>query len=151
VSLYTTLKFVHILLAIIAVGFNISYGVWLSRVAQQPSAAGLILRSVQLLDNRFANPAYGLLLLTGIGMVFAGGYPFMTFWIAGAIVLWVIAVGIGTGLYTPTLKRQIAALDAHGFESPEYQALARRGTTIGLVNMVPILLILILMVFKPTF
>jgi hypothetical protein len=149
--LFTILKFVHILLAIIAVGFNASYGVWLSRARQNPAAAGVMLRGVKLLDDRFANPAYGLLLLTGIAMVLTGpGYTFGMFWVSAAMGLWVIAVLVGFGLYTPTLRRQIQVLEEKGFSSPEYQAISRRGTMIGMANMVPILLILILMVFKPT-
>jgi uncharacterized membrane protein len=150
IALYTTLKFVHILLAIIAVGFNASYGVWLSRAAQNPPAAGILLRGVKLMDDRFANPAYGLLLITGLAMVFTAGIPLTTFWVAAASILWLIAVIWGLAMYTPILRRQIQTLDAKGFDSPEYQQLSRRATTIGLVNMVPILLILILMVFKPT-
>jgi uncharacterized membrane protein len=109
-----------------------------------------LLRGVKLLDDRFANPAYGLLLLTGLAMVLGAGIPLTTFWIAAAIVLWVIAVIVGFAMYTPTLRRQIEVLDVKGFDSPEYQTVARRGTMIGMANMVPILLILILMVFKPT-
>jgi hypothetical protein len=131
--LFTILKFVHILLAIIAVGFNASYGIWLSRARQHPASAGILLRGVKLLDDRFANPAYGLLLLTGVAMVLTGPFSFSMFWVSAAMGLWVIAVLVGFGLYTP-----------------EYQAVARRGTMIGMANMVPILLILIMMVFKPT-
>jgi uncharacterized membrane protein len=149
-TLYTTLKFVHILLAIIAVGFNASYGVWLSRAAQQPAHAGVLLRGVKLLDDRFANPAYGLLLLTGIAMVLTAGIPFTTFWVASATILWLIAIVWGFSMYTPILRRQIQTLEEHGFDSVEYQQLARRATLIGGANMVPVLLILIMMVFKPT-
>ena len=67
-SLYLVLKFVHILAAIVAVGFNASYGVWLARAGQYPAAAPILLRGVKLLDDRFANPAYAFLLLTGIAM-----------------------------------------------------------------------------------
>jgi hypothetical protein len=53
-------------------------------------------------------------------------------------------------MYTPILRRQIQTLEEHGFDSVEYQQLARRATLIGGANMVPVLLILIMMVFKPT-
>jgi uncharacterized membrane protein len=149
VALYTTLKFIHILLAIVAVGFNASYGIWLSRAAKNPPAAGILLRGVKLMDDRFANPAYGLLLVTGLAMVFGSGIPLTTFWVAAAAILWLIAVLWGLAMYTPTLRRQIETLDEKGFDSPAYQQISRRATTIGMVNMVPILLILILMVFKP--
>jgi len=41
-------------------------------------------------------------------------------------------------------------LDTKGFDSPDFQQVSRRGAIIGSVNMVPILLILVMMVFKPT-
>jgi hypothetical protein len=39
-SLYEIVKFIHVLLAIIAVGFNASYGVWLARAARNPEHEG---------------------------------------------------------------------------------------------------------------
>ena len=38
---YTVTKFFHILFAIIAVGYNASYGIWLARAARQPAATQL--------------------------------------------------------------------------------------------------------------
>jgi hypothetical protein len=35
-TLYVLLKFVHVLLAIVAIGFNASYGVWLVRAGREP-------------------------------------------------------------------------------------------------------------------
>ena len=69
-SLYTFLKFLHIVFAIVAIGFNVSYGIWLRRAATEPEHAAHILRGVRLLDDRFATPAYVLLLVTGVLMVF---------------------------------------------------------------------------------
>ena len=149
--LYTTLKFVHILLAIIAVGFNASYGIWLARAARQPEHLGHILRGIKILDDRAANPAYGLLLLTGLAMVAVAGYPPSTFWIAAALVLWLIAIVIGFAGYTPALRRQIELLERVGPTAAEYEQQASRARVIGILNIVPIVLILILMVFKPTF
>ena len=69
-------KFVHVLLAIVAVGFNASYGIWLARVANAPQATqSHVLRTIKFLDDRIANPAYGLLLVTGLFMVFNTGIP----------------------------------------------------------------------------
>jgi hypothetical protein len=36
-TFYVVLKFVHVLLAIIAVGANITYGMWLGRAAREPA------------------------------------------------------------------------------------------------------------------
>ncbi len=149
--LYTSLKFLHIFLAIVAVGFNASYGIWIARAASQPEHLGHVLRGIKILDDRFANPAYGLLLVTGISMVLVGPWSFTTFWIAAALVLWIITLILGVALYSPTLRNQIAVLETAGPNSPEFQSLSSRARVLGIVLIIPVILILFLMVFKPTF
>lgn len=148
--LYTILKFMHIILAIVAVGFNISYGIWLARAAREPEHQLHVLRGIKFLDDRFATPAYGLLLVSGLAMVFVVGPALTTFWILAAIVLWFITMAVGGALYTPALRKQIAALESKGASSPEYQALAKRAQTLGMLTIIPVALILILMEFKPS-
>jgi hypothetical protein len=48
-----------------------------------------------------------------------------------------------------TLQRQIQVLDSEGFGSPTYQALARRGTMLGVVLAILVIAIVFLMVVKP--
>ena len=146
---YNIAKFVHIFLAIVAVGFNVSYGIWIARASREPQHLPHVLRGIKTLDDRFANPAYALLLVTGLITAFIGRIPFTTFWIAAAIALWVVAVALGLGLYTPTLRQQIRVLEAEGAASATYARLASRAMVVGLATTVPIVLILLLMVFKP--
>lgn len=149
---YGLVKFLHIFFAIVAVGFNASYGIWLARAQRDPKHLDFALRGVKLLDDYVANPAYVLLLLSGLTMVLIAGYPLVTtFWLLAALILWIILVAVGLGLYTPTLSRQIKTLASSGAESAEFQALAIRGTILGVVLGVLVLLIVALMVFKPTF
>jgi uncharacterized membrane protein len=149
---YTLVKFLHIFFAIVAVGFNATYGIWLARAQRDPRHLDFALRGVKLLDDYFANPAYALLLLSGLTMALIAGYPlFTTFWLLAALILWVILVAVGVGLYTPTLSRQIKALATSGAKSAEFLALATRGTILGIVLGVIVLMILALMVFKPTY
>jgi uncharacterized membrane protein len=147
---YVLIKFVHVLLAIIAVGFNASYGVWLARAARDREHLGHVLRGIKILDDRFANPGYGLLLVTGLAMVFVGGIPITTFWIAAALVLWILTVVLGLWVYRPLLRRQITALESSGAGSVEYEAVARPAQVLGLALMVPIVMIVFFMVVKPT-
>ena len=86
---YLILKWLHVLLAITAVGPNITYGVWLARASRDPKVLAYTLRGVKILDDRIANPAYGLLLITGLAMVYIAGYSLLTPWIAVALVLYV--------------------------------------------------------------
>ncbi|QXD13708.1 DUF2269 domain-containing protein [Rhodocaloribacter litoris] len=111
-------------------------------------AATFTLRG-KLLDDRIANPAYGLPLVTGLLMVFVVRLPLTTPWLLTAMVLYVLVVLVGLLGYTPTLRRQIQLLDSEGFHSPNYQALARRGTMLGVVLAVLVILIVFLMVVKP--
>ncbi|MDP9281673.1 MAG: DUF2269 domain-containing protein [Chloroflexota bacterium] len=143
-------KFIHALLAIVAVGFNASYGIWLARAANAPQATqSHVLRTIKFLDDRFANPAYGLLLITGLFMVFSAGIPFSRLWIALSIGLWLVLVFVGLGVYTPTLRDQIRVLESGGPGSEEYQRLATRGRTVGIVLGIIVVVIVFLMVTKP--
>jgi uncharacterized membrane protein len=144
------IKFIHVLLAIVAVGFNASYGIWLARAAKAPQATqSYVLRTIKFLDDRVANPAYGLLLITGFIMAFSAGIPFSRLWIAAGIGLWLVLLFVGLGIYTPTLRDQIRVLESEGPGSDEYQRLAARGRSVGIVLGIIVVVIVFLMVTKP--
>jgi len=148
--LYTALKLVHILLAITAVGFNASYAIWLGRAGQMSTEINeFALRGVKFMDDRIASPAYGLLLVTGLVMVFIGPWSLATRWIDATLVVFVILVLMAVFFYTPALRNQIAALEQGGPGSAAYKSAAARQNLIGILLVVPVLLILYLMVFKP--
>ena len=148
--LYPWLKTAHILLAIVAVGFNFSYGILIGRAAREPEHLRHVLGTVKTLDDRFANPAYAVLLVVGLAMVFIGPYDITDLWILVSLGLYVLLVIIGAAMYSPTLRRQIATLDERGAASPEYVALQARGTQLGAVLGVAVVVIVALMVLKPT-
>lgn len=148
-NLYALLKYLHILFAIIAVGLNVSYGIWIARAAKEPEHLEHILRGIKFLDNRFATPGYFLLLITGLAMVFVNDIPMTTFWIAGALVLWFIAMILGFVVLTPLMRNQIRALEDKGVESAEYRRLERAGMQWGILLAIMVMMILMLMVFKP--
>lgn len=148
---YEILKFVHVLMAIVAVGFNASYAVWLRRAARAPEHQSYTLRGIRMLDDRFANPAYGVLLLTGLTMVLTTpGLHLTTFWVLVALILYAITVVVGAAIYTPTLRRQIEALEAEGPHSARYRSLATRSSIAGIALSVIVTGIVFLMVTKPT-
>lgn len=47
-TLYEFLKFLHVLLAIVAVGANATYGIWLARAAREPEHTGYALKGIQI-------------------------------------------------------------------------------------------------------
>ena len=139
VDWYLPLKLVHVLSAIVAVGTNVTYFVWLAAMKAPPSAEqSFALDTIKKLDSRLANPAYGVLPLTGVIMVLVSdGLAFTTFWILVAIGLYAL-VGVFAGaLFAPSLRRQteLVVTDASG--SAAYEAAARRTRSTGLLTMLP--------------
>jgi uncharacterized membrane protein len=149
-TLYSFLKFLHVLMAVVAVGFNASYGIWLARAAKEPEHAAHVLRGIKILDDRFANPAYGLLLVLGLAMVWEAGIPLSTLWIAASLVLYVVLVAIAVIGYTPALRQQVALAEAGRVDTDEYRKVAKRSGVIGGILAVAVVIIIFLMVVKPT-
>jgi uncharacterized membrane protein len=151
-DLYTITKFFHVLFAIVAFGWNASYGFWLARAAREPQATQLFtLRTIKLMDDRVANPLYGLLLLSGLFMAYTAGYPLLTTrWIAGALVLYVIAIVMAFTLISPNFRTALRALESEGAESPVYKKAMARGRMLGGAIGVVVLAIVFLMVTKPS-
>ena len=112
---------------------------------------GFTLRGIKFLDDRVANPSYAGLLVVGIILVLIGPYEFTTLWVAVAIGLYIVMGIVAIVFYSPTLKRQIAAYEASGAQSTEFQELGVRGRMIGIVLAIIVFAILILMVVKPAF
>ena len=146
---YLIIKYLHVLSAIVAIGTNVTYGVWIGRAARDPAMMPFALRGVKFLDDRIANPAYGLLLISGFAMLGVSRTPVTTPWILASLVLFILTFVVALFGYTPTLKRQIAALDRAGAQSAEFRALARRGSTLGGILALLVLVIVFLMVMKP--
>jgi uncharacterized membrane protein len=150
--LFTTLKFVHVVLAIVAIGYNASYGLLIAR-ARAGGIDGLEMRfalgTVKFMDDYIANPCYALLLVTGGAMVYLSGYPWTLKWIYLSLGLLVLAFAIAIVLYSPTLRRQIEVLEASSPSDPEFLKLSSRGAALGGVLALIVIAIVALMVFKP--
>ena len=94
-SLVLALKVVHVLAAIVAVGSSVASVYWLRRAGLDRDRLVWVLDGTRQVEQRIANPAYIVLLLTGILMVANGGFRFDQGWIATAIVLYVFIAAFG--------------------------------------------------------
>lgn len=146
--LYNVVKVLHILFVITAVGSNITYGIWQGLAGSDHARLSFVLRGVKFLDDRVANPAYLLVLVTGVTMA-GWRWSYTTGWIAAAIILYVVAILFAFIVFSPALTRQIEALDRDGMGAT-FRAASLRATAFGIAVMVPILAILFLMVVKPS-
>lgn len=145
---YDILKYIHVLAAIVAVGANITYGAWSVRARREPAHLGYTIKGIRFLDSRIANPAYGVLFLTGVLMVIVGGIG-IKLWITVSVILFVAIAVVGFAYFTPLVRRQLALVDAGDTSSPEFERLARTNAMIGPILGVLVLIILGMMVFQP--
>ncbi|HVC76571.1 MAG TPA: DUF2269 family protein [Candidatus Micrarchaeaceae archaeon] len=148
--LLSAVLFIHILAAIVAVGFNVSYAVWIIRARRDPTHTAFALKGVKFIDDRIANPAYGVLLLTGLLMMLIGHYSITTLWIDIALILFVVLILVAAVVYTPALREQVKLAEAGDTSSDAFARLGRRGQIAGQALAGIVLVILAMMVFKPT-
>ncbi len=146
---YPWLKTLHIVFAVVAVGFNISYGIWQARAARAPEHMGFALRGIKFLDDRVANPCYAGILVAGIAMVLIGPYRFDMLWVAVSIGLYLLMGAVAIAFYSPTLKAQIASYEASGAETAEFAQLTGRSRVLGAALGFIVGTIIVLMVVKP--
>ena len=146
---FLLLKTLHVLSAIVAVGSNATYGIWSARARRQDTAQlGFALRGIKFIDDRMANPAYGVLLVTGLIMAFTT-YAINRTWILTGLVIYAVMAGTAAIVYSPTLNRQIAALDSEGAESAAYRDADARARAVGIFLGVLAVSVVFVMVFKP--
>jgi uncharacterized membrane protein len=145
---FLLLKSLHVLSAIVAVGANLTYPLWVVRAERDPAHLGFALRSIKLLDDRVANPAYGVLLITGVVMAVTH-YQITLTWILTGLVIFIVVAALATGVFSPALSRQVKAADAGGFESDAYQRARATAAGVGLFMTVLLVAVVFVMVFKP--
>jgi hypothetical protein len=145
---YTLLKYLHVLLAITAVGSNITYGVWKTLGAREPAHAPFALRGIAFIDRRVANPAYGLLLVTGLLLLAIGQWGFRG-WVIAGLILFVLLIVVAIGFYSRVVRQQIQVMDAEGVDSAAYKRLDGQAMLYGIVSLVIALAIVFMMVVKP--
>ena len=150
-TLALLLKIIHVIAAIVAVGANVTYAFWLRRAGTADRERLVFtVETIHKLDNMIATPAYVVLLLSGLGMVFSGAFSFTTTWIQVAIGLYVVVVLLSIFGHAPALRRQLAEAKIDP-GSAAYRAAASRGNVLGMVIIAIVLVIVVLMVAKPAF
>jgi uncharacterized membrane protein len=147
--LYLILKWSHILAAIVALGANLTYPLWLVLAHRKPESLVFTLQTVKIIDDWMANPAYVLSFFTGAGLMFVGRIPWSTPWIVPVLVMYGIVSVLGLAIYSPLLKEQIKLAKTTGHEAAEYKSIALRGNILGGTISLMVIVITFLMTVKP--
>ncbi len=148
--IYTIAKWIHILSAIISLGANLTYFPWFMTVPKNRETLVYTLKTIRLLDNWIANPAYILAYITGEVMMRVGGQiHYSTPWMTVAISLYAIISVLGLFVYAPMLKKQQQLAETKGADDADYQRVSRNGIILGTVIVIITIGITYLMVAKP--
>src|SRR5712691_8524790 len=139
-SLYLVVKFVHVLVAIVAVGSSAGSSLWLRLAMRSPAHLPFALRSAKFLDDVLTRPGLIVLLVTGLWMA-ASRWTLALFWIRAAVVLVLLYVVVG-----PLMRRLIDAADDDGLASKNWARRERLFELTGGGSGLIIILIVWLMV-----
>jgi hypothetical protein len=150
----TALLVVHVLSAIIGIGATFTFAVIGSVQSRMEGPGALALLEVdEAIQNRLVRPfAVVLLPLTGALMIFARGWrnDFWSHqWLWGAIILYVVAVGLAQSILAPGVRKLIALGKEGRAGTPEFMGLVRIQQRLGPVTSILVVVIVVLMVWKP--
>ena len=148
-SAYALLKLAHVLLAVVAIGANLTYGLWLRVAERETEHLAFTIRAIRWIDRRVANPAYLLLAVTGVALALAGGFPLASGWLVAAVALYLAAAALGYLVFGPVVRGELAALERGGTGDPEFRRRRGQARLLGVVTTAMVLAILVLMVTKP--
>jgi uncharacterized membrane protein len=149
VTLYLAVKFVHVLVAIVAVGSSAGSSLWLRLAMRSPAHLPFALRTAKFLDERLTRPGLIVLLITGLWMA-ASRWTLALFWVRAAFALVVLVLVLLYLVVGPLLGRLINVADSEGVASRNWARLDRRFELLGGGSGLIIIVIVWLMVVKPS-
>jgi hypothetical protein len=144
-SAFLVVKLLHVLLAIVAVGFTTTFGIIMACApAERPIAIGAIARL-----EKVSGPAFGGLLITGLLMAWLGNLDWKVLWFASSLALMAVAMVLALGVARPTLAKQVALSKQSPPPVDELMRLGARSKTVGMILSLISLTLISLMIFKP--
>jgi uncharacterized membrane protein len=146
VSWYLAIKFVHILVAILAVGSSGGTAVWLRLAAKSPHHLAFALRSATLLDNALTKPGLIVMLITGLALA---RWSLSQLWIRAALILLIVVLLVLFLVVPPIMRKLIGLADAGQLGSPRWTRSELLFELIGGGAGLIIVFIVWLMVAKP--
>lgn len=152
IVMFQLLLSLHILGAVIAFGFGFTAPIFGRQLALEPQHAPWYMRSVKRASDFVILPAAISMAITGVALVSTGGHRFEEPWLAISIVIYVVALVAVFAVQRPALKRLIALTatpPGPGGPSPEVPALVDRLRLVGYGLTLAVVVIVLLMVYKP--
>lgn len=151
---YLLLKTVHILSSVFlaGVGFGSAFYLFMANRSRSIPAQSVVARIVVLADWIFTTPAGIIQFLSGMALVYLGGWPLTSAWVVCSLLLFILA----GACWLPVLwlqirmKRMLESALAMNADLPEqYWVYAKRWERLGYPAFAAMIAIYILMINKP--
>ena len=150
-DLYNVVLVLHILAAIIGFGGMFIAGFYGIESRRLPGDEGLVVAQATLkVSGQVPTVAVCAVPILGILLILMSEdvWQFSQAWISLSFLLYLVLMGLATGLQVPTI-RKLVALRAAGGNATQVEALGKRAAAVGAVVNVLWVITLALMVFKP--
>ncbi len=142
------LEVAHLVLAVVAVGTNLSFPIWTFLAERDGRSLAFTLRAVRWVDRWVTIPAYLLTAVSGVALVAVERVDPLALWIAGSTALFVALMVLGFAAYRPVSRLRLAAA-ARGPRDAAYRSASRRAAALDVAILGAALAILVLMVARP--
>ena len=142
--------FLHILAAIIAFGPIFVFPIVGVLAAKQPQYIAFAVAVNHAIEERLVTPVGATMLISGAGLIWTANINFFaTPYLIVAVILYLGALGIGSGVLLPNTKKMAAILEGGGGPTPELFRLIKANQQLGGVLTVSFVIIVFLMIVQP--
>lgn len=151
-NVYETLKYIHILAAIVWVGGGLYFQWQATRLNRlgDPDRLAAFTRDIEQAGMKLLMPASVVVLVVGIVLViYTPSIDFSDTWIAIGLLGAIATAITGSVFIGPTAGKVGRAIEEQGPASPEVQALTKKIFTISRIDELVLLVVIWAMVFKP--
>ena len=156
-ALVPWLVFLHVFSAIVAFGPTFAFAIYGAQAGKEPQHANFMARANHVVSDRLVLPVVLSMPVTGLLIVWAAGIPLLdTRWLLVAIVIYIGAVLYSVFVQRPATLELVELTSsppppgATG-PSPELMATVAKIRRGGMILGLAVVLIVFLMVVKPTF
>ena len=150
---YNLVLVLHILAVIIGFGGMFIAGFYGTEAGKRAGPEGLAIAETTLaVTGRIPTAGVVAAPILGILLIFMSddAWKFSQAWISLSFLLYIVLMGLATGIQVPTIRRMVAMRQgAQGAQSGAMQAMAKKAATVGAIVNLLWVAILFLMVFKP--
>lgn len=153
-DIYTIIKVLHVVSSTIlfGTGLGIAFFMFRSRFTESVEEKHYAVRTTVLADYLFTAPAVCIQPITGLWLVWQGGFDWTDLWLLATYIIYVIA-GV-CWLPVVWLQIKMKSMLAHALESGEalpksYETLFRLWFILGWPAFIGLVIVFFLMVIKP--